>query len=62
MSTLKKGDVVTRMLAGTIPMQLRITDITDNKIVCGAWVFDKETGHEIDDDISCLVSFIKLND
>lgn len=45
----KVGDKVTRMLAGAVPMKLQITEITDTKIVCGDWEFDKATGAEIDD-------------
>jgi hypothetical protein len=42
------GDKVTRMLAGEIPHPLLITAITDERIICGAWEFDKATGAEID--------------
>jgi hypothetical protein len=48
---MKIGDTVTRMLAGVIPMQLVVTEITSERIICGAWEFDKKTGHEIDDEI-----------
>ena len=30
------GDEVTRMLAGTIPMKLKVTALTEDRIVCGA--------------------------
>jgi hypothetical protein len=46
---VKVGDVVTRMLAGTIPMALRVTEITVLSIICGDYTFDKVTGAEIDD-------------
>jgi hypothetical protein len=49
MDEIKVGDVVTRWLAGTIPMELRVTEITDDRIVCGGWEFDKATGAEIDE-------------
>lgn len=49
---MKVGDVITRMLAGTIPMKLKITEITDDQIICGAWQFDKATGAEIDDHLN----------
>ena len=45
---LKVGDTVTRMLAGTVPMELKITEITDELIACGPWTFDKNTGAEVD--------------
>lgn len=47
---MKVGDTVTRMLAGTTPMELKVTEITENRIVCGAWEFDRATGAEIDED------------
>jgi hypothetical protein len=38
------------MLAGTIPLELLVTEVTDTKIICGGgWEFDKATGAEIDD-------------
>ena len=49
MTNIKKDDMVTRMLAGTIPMELKVTEVTDTKIICGPWEFDKATGAEIDD-------------
>jgi len=39
--------VVVRMLAGTLPMKLQVSDITEQLIVCSAWQFDKATGAEI---------------
>lgn len=46
------GDTVTRMLAGTIPMTLRVSAITDTRIFCGPWEFDRETGAEVDDGLN----------
>ena len=46
---IKVGDMVTRWLAGTIEMQLRVSAITDDRIICGEWEFDKATGAEIDE-------------
>lgn len=48
---IKTGDWVTRMVCGTLPMQLRVTEVTPMKIVCGAWEFDRGTGAEIDDEL-----------
>jgi len=45
----KVGQVVTRWLAGTIPQELAISEITDDRIICGSWEFDKATGAEIDE-------------
>ena len=48
---LKVGDVVTRMLGGTIPMRLSVSAITDRIITCSAWQFDKASGAEIDEEL-----------
>ena len=59
---MKIGDIVTRMLMGGIPMKIKITDITDLRIICGPWEFDKITGIEIDDEIDTQVSHIILEE
>lgn len=46
---LKVGDTVTRWLAGTVPMPLKVTKITDDIVECELWTFDRRTGAEIDD-------------
>ena len=46
---LEVGDVVVRMLAGTLPMKLRVSNVTDQVITCSDWEFDRATGAEIDD-------------
>jgi len=52
---MKVGDEVTRMLSGYIPMQLKVTEITETEILCGprdvGWRFDRKTGAEIDEDL-----------
>jgi hypothetical protein len=53
---VKVGDGVERMLAGIIPMGLRVTEVTDDLIICGAYTFSRENGNEIDEDIRTLVS------
>jgi len=59
---MEVGNIVTRMLAGSIPMKLEITEITEDRIIVGGgWEFNKHTGHEIDDAISVLVSHLVLN-
>jgi len=55
---VKVGDIVTRMLAGVVPMELKVSDITEERIICGAWEFNRITGHEIDEDIPVLVSHL----
>ena len=46
---LKVGDTVVRMLAGTLPMKLRVSKVTDQIITCHDWEFDRATGAEIDE-------------
>jgi hypothetical protein len=48
---IKVGDRVTRWLAGTIPVELVVSGVTDDRIVCGSWEFDKLTGAEIDEEL-----------
>lgn len=48
---LKVGDRVVRMLAGKLPMDLKVTKVEGNIITCGWWTFDMETGAEIDEDL-----------
>ena len=48
---LKVGDLVTRWLAGTIPMTLRVTGISHAIVECADWTFDRATGAEIDEDL-----------
>ena len=64
-SDIKVGDIVTRMLAGSVPMELEVTAV-DDFIHCGPWKFSKKNGAEIDDDLgwdeSTTGSFLKLED
>ena len=60
---LKTGDKVTRMLAGTIPMQMIVKEVTPELLVCdvdvepspvtdgGYWTFDRLTGAEVDEEL-----------
>lgn len=62
---LKPGDFVTRLLANTIPVPMRVVRVDDIVVCCTQrdipsevalrrgliWTFDKETGAEIDDDL-----------
>lgn len=43
------GKVVTRWLASELAMDLAITEVTDDLIICGDWTFDRTTGAEIDE-------------
>ncbi len=46
---VKVGDTVVRMLAGTLPMKLPLSKVTEEVITCLDWEFDRATGAEIDD-------------
>jgi hypothetical protein len=50
-SEVKVGDTVIRWLAGTLPMKLIVSAVTDNLIICGPWTFDRQAGFEIDEQI-----------
>lgn len=43
------GDVVVRYLAGELRMELTVTEVTRDRIICGDWEFDRTTGAEIDE-------------
>lgn len=46
------GDIAHRLLAESVPMELRITKIHEGLIFCGPWTFDQETGIEEDSDLN----------
>jgi hypothetical protein len=49
---IKPGDVVLRMLGGTVPMELRVIAIDQDFIYAGlGWKFDRATGAEVDEDL-----------
>jgi hypothetical protein len=62
---LKAGFTVTRLLAGTVPMPMRVLRVDASLIHCTPaeislkaaiglnliWTFDRDTGAEIDDDL-----------
>lgn len=55
---VKPGDVVTRLLAGQIPMKLTVSEVTDERIITGGgWEFDRKTGVEEDAYLGWGVSF-----
>lgn len=61
---IKVDDIITRMLAGVIPMDLKVSEVTEDLIICGPWKFSKKNGAEIDEDLGWdethTGSFIKL--
>jgi hypothetical protein len=52
---LKAGETVTRLLGGSIPMRLVVTEIDERFIYCGrpgaGWMFDRDTGIEVDEEL-----------
>jgi len=52
---IKPGDTVCRMLGGTVPMDLLVSEVTDTEILCGppdgGWMFCRKTGAEIDPEL-----------
>ena len=55
---IKVGDIIERMLGFAIPCYLKVAEVTDTIIDTGMWVFDRNTGLEIDEDIPTTVSYI----
>jgi hypothetical protein len=50
LSSVVVGDTVLRWLSGIgEPLRLRVTTVTEDRVICGLWEFDRETGAEIDD-------------
>jgi hypothetical protein len=50
LSDVMVGDKVLRWLAGIeVPMPLIVTEVTDERIICGPWEFDRITGAGIDE-------------
>jgi hypothetical protein len=56
--SIKVGDVIVRMIAFCLPDQLIVNEVTANRIKAGLWEFDRNTGIEIDEEISVPVSYI----
>ena len=49
---VKIGDIMDRTMSlGGPVMSLKVTEITNDRIICGDWEFDPRTGAEIDDDL-----------
>jgi hypothetical protein len=51
MRCAKKGDEITRWMGGQIAMRLIVTEVTETRVICGSWEFDRATGAEIDEDL-----------
>lgn len=50
LSDIQVGDAVVRILGG-VEMRLLVTKITADEIQCGAWVFSRKNGAELDPDL-----------
>jgi len=51
---LRPGDAVTRWIGGKhggVPVELKVTSVTNILIICGDWKFNRHTGGEIDSDL-----------
>jgi hypothetical protein len=64
---VKVGDTVWRFFGGfVIPQAQRVTAVTDARIICGAWEFDRENGGEIDPSLGLppgiVASYIRPRD
>lgn len=46
-----EGQKVIRMLAGTIPIPMKVTSVHEGLVSCGPWTFDDETGVEEDPEL-----------
>lgn len=49
LASVKEGDTVIRFVAGTMPTELEVTHVTNDRIVCADWEFDRISGAEIDE-------------
>lgn len=52
---VKEGDIVTRLVARSMPMELKVSEVDDEFIYCGAkdagWKFRRDTGGEVDEEL-----------
>jgi hypothetical protein len=55
---LVPGDLVERNMLG-IKMGLRVSHVDAQLVHCGPWTFDRETGAEVDEDLSISCSRIR---
>jgi len=55
LSSLKEGDIFIRLFSGVIPMEMRVTSITNDEIISGPWKFHRITDGRYDEDPEILV-------
>ena len=51
LSEIKTEDKITRMICGTMPMELKVSQVTEDFIYCGPWKFLRASGGEVDEDL-----------
>ena len=51
-SDLQVGDTVRRIIRGVAAMEMKVTGVTDDKVICGPWEFCRLSGAEIDEDLN----------
>lgn len=52
LQALQPGDMVQRLIgAPACPMSMKVTAVTESRIFCGDWEFDRVTGWEIDEEL-----------
>lgn len=57
LQSLKPGDEVIRLLAGKIPIRLKVTMVLPDIIGCGPYVFSRRNGAELDEVIPFTEEF-----
>jgi hypothetical protein len=48
---IRTGDTVERVLCGMLPMQLKVSQVTKHRIICGTLEFSRANGAELDEDL-----------
>jgi hypothetical protein len=48
---IQVGDVVVRTVGDSLPMEIKVTGGTKDRIYCGPWEFSRKNGAEIDDEL-----------
>jgi hypothetical protein len=50
LGNIKVGDELLRSMGGVV-MPILVSEVTEDRIVCGPWEFCRKTGAEIDEDL-----------
>lgn len=51
MIEVQVGEIVCRYSNGVLLMALTVSEITEDRIICGPWTFDRSTGAEINEQL-----------